>query len=166
MLSLCQYRIYLLNTLVSCLCQPILQSVITWAERQVKDLLRSGMCQSNLLRTRLGTQSPWVLGSSRLCYEVRTELVRDISKSLRVLWFIRIRYNNYFWLARGLNRLTRDPLDQTLCWRISRLRHRDLMWFVMWKLRNGRRAACNHRVMNARGRLLSTKEASSFFRAY
>ena len=28
------------------------------------------------------------------------------------------------------------------------------------KLRNGKRAACNHGVMDARGRLLSTKEAS------
>ena len=27
------------------------------------------------------------------------------------------------------------------------------------KLRNGQRAACNHGVMDARGRLLSTKEA-------
>ena len=27
------------------------------------------------------------------------------------------------------------------------------------KLRNGKRAACNHGVMDARGRLLSTKEA-------
>ena len=27
------------------------------------------------------------------------------------------------------------------------------------KLRNGKRASCNHGVMDARGRLLSTKEA-------
>ena len=33
-------------------------------------------------------QSPWVFGLNRLFDEVRAELVRDISRSLRVLWFI------------------------------------------------------------------------------
>ena len=28
-----------------------------------------------------------------------------------------------------------------------------------WELRNGKRATCNHGVVDARGRLLSTKEA-------
>ena len=32
-------------------------------------------------------------------------------------------------------------------------------WTPKIKLRNGKRAACNHGVMDARGRLLSTKEA-------
>ena len=35
-------------------------------------------------------------------------------------------------------------------------------WYILFKgitLRNGKRAVCNHRVMDARGRLLSTKEA-------
>ena len=30
---------------------------------------------------------------------------------------------------------------------------------VVYQLRNGKRAACNHGVMDARGRLLSKKEA-------
>ena len=33
-------------------------------------------------------QNPWVFGLNRLFDEVRAELVRDISRSLRVLWFI------------------------------------------------------------------------------
>ena len=33
-------------------------------------------------------QNPWVFGLNRLFYEVRAELVRDISRSLRVLGFI------------------------------------------------------------------------------
>ena len=41
--------------------------------------------------------------------------------------------------------------------RISGLRH--LYYCTRSKLRNGKRAACNHGVMDARGRLLSTKEA-------
>ena len=33
-------------------------------------------------------QNPWVFGLNRLFDEVRAEFVRDISRSLRVLWFI------------------------------------------------------------------------------
>ena len=32
-------------------------------------------------------------------------------------------------------------------------------YHLAFKLRNGKHAACNHRVMDAHGRLLSTKEA-------
>ena len=36
---------------------------------------------------------------------------------------------------------------------------KDYSWENSTKLRNGKRAACNHGVMDARGRLLSAKEA-------
>ena len=37
-------------------------------------------------------QNPWVFGLNRLFDEVRAELVRDISRSLRVLWFILVLF--------------------------------------------------------------------------
>ena len=39
------------------------------------------------------------------------------------------------------------------------MKKQHLSSFVAGQLRNGKRAACNHGVMDARGRLLSTKEA-------
>ena len=39
-------------------------------------------------KVALGKQSPWIFGLNRLIDEVRTELLRDITRSLRVLWFI------------------------------------------------------------------------------
>ena len=40
------------------------------------------------------------------------------------------------------------------------LHHWGMVWLkLLGKLRNGKRAACNHGVMDTRGRLLSTKEA-------
>ena len=60
-------------------------SFFTSAEREVKDLRRSGMYQSYNFLTRLGKQSLYVFGSIRLFDEVRAELVRDISRSLRFL---------------------------------------------------------------------------------
>ena len=58
---------------------------ITSAEREVKDSRRSGMYQSYHFLTRLGMQSLYVFGFFRLFDEVRAELVRDISRSLRFL---------------------------------------------------------------------------------
>ena len=52
---------------------------ITWAKRQVKDSPRSGMSQSCLNEKSVS------FGLSRLFDEVRTDLVRDISRSLPVL---------------------------------------------------------------------------------
>ena len=76
--------------------------LITWAERQVKDSRRSGISQSCSFWTKLGRQSLLVFGLSGLFDEVRAELVRDILKSLSVLWFIlwfiRGRKNYYFGL--------------------------------------------------------------------
>ena len=60
-------------------------NIITSAEREVKDSRRSGMYQSCNFLTRLGKQSLQVFGSIRLFDEVRAELVRDISRSLRFL---------------------------------------------------------------------------------
>ena len=57
----------------------------TSAEREVKNSRRSGMYQSSLFLTRLSTQSLQVFGFIRLFDEVRAELVRDISRSLRFL---------------------------------------------------------------------------------
>ena len=62
--------------------------VITSVGREVKDSRLSGMYQSWLFLTRLGTQSLQVFGFIRLFDEVRAELVRDISRSLRFLWLI------------------------------------------------------------------------------
>ena len=62
--------------------------IFTSAEREVKDSRRSAMYQSCLSLTRLGLQSLYVFGFIRLFDEVRAELVRDISRSLRFLWFI------------------------------------------------------------------------------
>ena len=59
--------------------------IITSAEREVKDSRRSAMYQSCLSLTRLGLQSLYVFGFIRLFDEVRAELVRDISRSLRFL---------------------------------------------------------------------------------
>ena len=53
----------------------VVKKIITHVEREVKDSRSS----------RLGTQSPWVFGLNRLFDEVRAELLRDISRSLRVL---------------------------------------------------------------------------------
>ena len=61
------------------------QRPITSAEREVKDSRRSGMYQSCNFLTRLGKQSLLVFGSIRLFDEVRAQLVRDISRSLRFL---------------------------------------------------------------------------------
>ena len=66
-------------------CSFIFHSVITSAEREVKDSRRSGMFQSCFLGTILGTQSPWVFDLNGLFDEVRAELLRGISRSLRVL---------------------------------------------------------------------------------
>ena len=63
----------------------LLRLVFTSAEREVKVLRRSGMYQSYNFLTRLGMQSLWVFGFIRLFDEVRAELIRDISKSLRFL---------------------------------------------------------------------------------
>ena len=60
-------------------------TTITSAEREVKDSQRSGMHQSCHFLTRLSKQSLYVFGSIRLFDEVRAELVRDISRSLRFL---------------------------------------------------------------------------------
>ena len=62
-----------------------LSLLITSAEREVKDSRRSGMYQSCNFLTRLGKQSLYVFGSIRLFDEVRAELVRDVSRSLRCL---------------------------------------------------------------------------------
>ena len=59
--------------------------IITAAEREVKDSRCSGMYQSCHFLTRLGKHSLQVFGSIRLFDEVRAELVRDISRSLRFL---------------------------------------------------------------------------------
>ena len=59
--------------------------IITSAEREVKDSRRSAMYQSCLSLTRLGAQSLYVFGFIRLFDEVRAELVRYISRSLRFL---------------------------------------------------------------------------------
>ena len=59
--------------------------IITSAEREVKVSRRSGMYQSCIFLTSLGKQSLLVFGSIRLFDEVRAELVRDISRSLRFL---------------------------------------------------------------------------------
>ena len=58
---------------------------ITSAEREVKVSRCSEMYQSYNFLTRLGKQSLYVFGSIRLFDEVRAELVRDISRSLRFL---------------------------------------------------------------------------------
>ena len=58
---------------------------ITLAEREAKDSRRSGMYQSCHFLARLGTQSLKVFGFIRLFDEVRAELVRGISRSLRFL---------------------------------------------------------------------------------
>ena len=63
-------------------------SLITSAGREVKDSRRSGMSQGCFFGTRLGKQSPWIFGLNRLFDEVRTELLRDMTRSLGVLWFI------------------------------------------------------------------------------
>ena len=60
-------------------------NIITSAEREVKVSRRSGMYQSYNFLTRLGMQSLKVFGFIRLFYEVRAELNRDISRSLRFL---------------------------------------------------------------------------------
>ena len=62
-----------------------IKNLFTSAEREVKDSRRSGMYQSCNFLTRLGKQSLQVFGSIRLFDEVRAELVRDISRSLRFL---------------------------------------------------------------------------------
>ena len=59
-----------------------------WRRSPLIDSRRSGMYQSYNFLTRLGMQSLYVFGFIRLFDEVRAELVRDISRSLRFLWFI------------------------------------------------------------------------------
>ena len=74
----------------------------------------------------------------------------------KILWYMdflkekspqhRPRFSEQTWLRQDKNS---DPV-------LRRLLER---WAQSIHLRNGKRAACNHGVMDARGRLLSTKEA-------
>ena len=116
-----------------------LNTFITSAEREVKDSRRSGMYQSYNFLTRLGKQSLQVFGSIRLFDEVRAELVRDISRSLRFLWFILYLFQgrkNYHFGFPGV--WTDSPVwpvssEETLSWGISRLRYCDPRLFGRWK---------------------------------
>ena len=78
------------NSVVYCTCTARKRCItsiklITSAEREVKDSRHLGMYQSYNFLTRLGMQSLLVFGFIRLFDEVRAELVRDISRSLRFL---------------------------------------------------------------------------------
>ena len=92
--------------------------------------------ESWLFLTRLGTQSLLVFGFIRPFDEVRAELVRDISRSRRFLWFFRGRKNYYL----GFPGVWTDSLvwpvrsEETLSWGISRLRYCEPRKFGMWKI--------------------------------